>query len=134
MLKLKILSVLRKSDRGQSVVEFALVLPVLLFLVMGMLEYGWMLNAKISVTAAAREGARASSVLGEENSSQAYTVASSNAVNQYMGTGTLAANDITVTVTSESVTVSISYEKEPLIGIYIKDAVLIGSSVTMRME
>ena len=41
---------------------------------------------------------------------------------------------LTVTVTSESVTVSISYEKEPLIGLYIKDAMSIGSSVTMRME
>lgn len=130
---MKILSALRKDEKGQSLVEFALVLPVLLFLVLGMLEYGWMLNAKISVTAAAREGARASSVLGEENSSQAYTVASV-AANKYIGIGTLDADDITVTVTSESVTVSISYEKEPLIGIYIKDAVLIGSSVTMRME
>lgn len=133
MSGLKILSALRKDEKGQSLVEFALVLPVLLFLVLGMLEYGWMLNAKISVTAAAREGARASSVLGEENSSQAYTVASV-AANKYIGIGTLDADDITVTVTSESVTVSISYEKEPLIGIYIKDAVLIGSSVTMRME
>ena len=52
-----------------------------------------MLNAKISVTAAAREGARASSVLGEENSSQAYTVASA-AANKYMGIGTLDADDV----------------------------------------
>jgi len=127
------LSKLLKMEKGQALIEFALILPVLLLLVLGMLEYGWMLNAKISVTAAAREGARASSVLGQENSSQAYTIASA-AANKYMGIGTLDADDVTVTVTSESVTVSISYEKEPLIGIYIKDAMLIGSSVTMRME
>ena len=133
MINLKVLSALRKSEKGQALVEFVLVLPILLLLVLGMLEYGWMLNAKISVTAAAREGARASSVLGAENSSQAYTVAST-AANKYMGIGTLDANDVTVTVTSESVTVNISYEKEPLIGLYIKDAMLIGSSVTMRME
>lgn len=98
-----------------------------------MLEYGWMLNAKISVTGAAREGARASSVLGKDKSSQAYTVASA-AANQYMGIGTLDSDDVTVTVTSESVTVSISYKKEPLIGLYIKDDISIRSSVTMRME
>ena len=130
---MKVLSTLRKSEKGQSLIEFAFVLPVLLLLVLGMLEYGWMLNAKISVTAAAREGARASSVLGEENSSQAYTVASA-AANKYMGIGTLAADDVTVTVTSESVTVSINYDKEPLVGLYIKDAMSIASSVTMRME
>lgn len=130
---MKNLSALRKNEKGQSLVEFVLVLPILLLLILGMLEYGWMLNAKISVTAAAREGARASSVLGEENSSQAYTVASA-AANKYIGIGTLDADDVTVTVTSESVTVSISYDKEPLIGLYIKDAMSIGSSVTMRME
>lgn len=130
---MNILKRLQKSEKGQTFIEFALVLPVLLLLVLGMLEYGWMLNAKISVTAAAREGARASSVLGEEKSSQAYTVASA-AANKYMGTGTLDADDVIVTVASGNVTVSISYEKEPLIGLYIKDSMLIGSSVTMRME
>lgn len=130
---MKLLSALKKNEKGQSLVEFALVLPILLLLVLGMLEYGWMLNAKISVTGAAREGARASSVLGEDNISQAYTIASA-AANKYMGIGTLDAGDVTVTVSSDSVTVSISHEKEPLIGLYIKEAMPIASSVTMRLE
>ena len=88
---MKILSTLRKSEKGQSLIEFALVLPILLLLVLGMLEYGWMLNAKISVTAAAREGARASSVIreGEQCSSDAVATA---AANKYMGIGTLDAD------------------------------------------
>lgn len=37
----------------------ALVLPLLLFLVCGIIDFGRMLNAQITVSAAAREGARA---------------------------------------------------------------------------
>jgi Flp pilus assembly protein TadG len=39
-------------------VEFALLLPVLLLLVFGIIDFGRMLNAQITLTQAAREGAR----------------------------------------------------------------------------
>lgn len=133
MAVLRLLSKLRKNEKGQSLVEFALVLPILLLLVLGMLEYGWMLNAKISVTGAAREGARASSVVGKANSSQAYAKAFA-AANAYMGVGTLAPGDVMVTVSADNVKVTINYDKEPLIGLYIKEDMPITSSVTMRME
>ncbi|HET8614524.1 MAG TPA: TadE/TadG family type IV pilus assembly protein [Actinomycetales bacterium] len=44
---------------GAVAVEFALVLPVLLMLVFGIIDFGRAYNAKISLTQAAREGARA---------------------------------------------------------------------------
>ena len=47
-----------KSENGQSLVEFALVLPVLLLILLGIVEFGWLFNAQISMTSAAREGAR----------------------------------------------------------------------------
>jgi len=46
------------SDRGAAVVEFALVLPLLLLLVFGIIDFGRALNAQITLTQAAREGAR----------------------------------------------------------------------------
>jgi Flp pilus assembly protein TadG len=46
------------SDRGTAAVEFALVLPVLLLIVFGLIDFGRALNAQISLTGAAREGAR----------------------------------------------------------------------------
>ncbi len=48
----------RRSDEGQAVVEFALVVPVLLLLVVGVFEFGRAWNAHQAVTDAAREGAR----------------------------------------------------------------------------
>lgn len=52
----------RVPDRGAAAVEAALVLPLLLLLVFGIIDFGRMLNAQIKVTEAAREGARASSL------------------------------------------------------------------------
>src|SRR5437868_2771020 len=45
--------------RGQSVVEFALVLPVLLVLAIGVADFGQVFAAGITVEAAARNGAEA---------------------------------------------------------------------------
>jgi len=53
-------------DRGATAVEFALLLPVLLFLVCGLIDFGRALNAQITLTQAAREGARLAA-LGQSN-------------------------------------------------------------------
>jgi Flp pilus assembly protein TadG len=55
-----------REDRGAAAVEFALLLPVLLFLVFGIIDFGRALNAQITLTQAAREGARMAA-LGEPN-------------------------------------------------------------------
>jgi len=49
---------IRAKDRGAAVVEFALLLPVLLLLLFGIIDFGRALNAQITITQAAREGAR----------------------------------------------------------------------------
>jgi Flp pilus assembly protein TadG len=48
----------RRSQRGQSLVEFALIVPMLLILVFGIIDFGMGLRAYISVATATREGAR----------------------------------------------------------------------------
>ncbi len=45
-------------DRGAAAVEFALVLPLLLLLVFGIIDFGRALDAQITLTQAAREGVR----------------------------------------------------------------------------
>ena len=46
------------SDRGATAVEFALLLPLLVLLIFGMIDFGRAINAQITITQAAREGAR----------------------------------------------------------------------------
>ena len=53
----------RRSQRGGSLVEFALVLPVLMALLLGITTGGIAVYQKITLTGAAREGARFGSVL-----------------------------------------------------------------------
>jgi Flp pilus assembly protein TadG len=48
----------KAADRGSVAMEFALVLPVLLLIVFGIIDFGRALNAQIALTGAAREGAR----------------------------------------------------------------------------
>jgi len=56
---------LKKGDRGVSVIEFALLLPLLITLVIGIIEFGWILTGYITVTGAAREGVRVAVVDGD---------------------------------------------------------------------
>lgn len=52
----------RRSERGAELVEFALVLPVLLLLGLGICDFGMLFQRYEIVTNAAREGARAGAV------------------------------------------------------------------------
>ena len=49
----------RKGERGAAAVEFAIVLPVLILLVFGAVEFGLLLYNQQVITNASREGARA---------------------------------------------------------------------------
>ena len=49
---------LKRDDRGAVMVEFAIVVPVLLLILLGIIEFGRAYNAQVSIQAAAREGAR----------------------------------------------------------------------------
>ena len=54
------------SERGASLVEFSLVLPILLVIVFGILEMGMAFGTKITVGSAAQEGARVASFKGND--------------------------------------------------------------------
>lgn len=47
-----------RSERGSAAVEFALILPILLLVLLGIIEFGQVLTTQISLAQAAREGAR----------------------------------------------------------------------------
>lgn len=47
-----------KNNRGQGLVEFALILPILLILILGIMQFGFIFNGQITLNSAARDGAR----------------------------------------------------------------------------
>lgn len=49
-------------ERGAALVEFALILPILVMFVFGIVEFGRFYNARIQLTSAVREGARAAAL------------------------------------------------------------------------
>ena len=46
------------AEKGQAMVEFALVLPLLIALLCGIIDFGWLYYNQITLSNAAREGAR----------------------------------------------------------------------------
>ena len=55
----------KNDESGAAAVEFAIVLPILLLLVFGIIEFGLLFNRFISVTHAAREGVRVAALTGD---------------------------------------------------------------------
>ena len=58
----------RDRSRGQAMVEFALILPLFLILLMGMLEFGIVFNHRNAMAYAVREGGRVGASLGNGGS------------------------------------------------------------------
>lgn len=54
-----------KSDRGASLIEAALVVPLLILLAFGAAEFGFVFLDFLNVSSAAREGARVGSAVGD---------------------------------------------------------------------
>lgn len=50
------------SEKGQAMVEFALVLPALLLLLCGIIDFGWIFGNQLLANNAAREAARYSAI------------------------------------------------------------------------
>ncbi|MDA8435223.1 MAG: pilus assembly protein [Actinomycetales bacterium] len=54
----------RRDARGSAVVEFAVVVPMLMLVVLGVLQVGLALHVRSTITSAAAEGARVAAVSG----------------------------------------------------------------------
>ena len=51
-----------RRDRGAAVVEFAILLPLILLVIAGIVDFGRMFFVQVQITNAAREGVRAAAI------------------------------------------------------------------------
>jgi Flp pilus assembly protein TadG len=124
----------KSNTEGQALVEFALVLPILLLLILGMIEFGWILNGKITLTTAAREGARAAVVCGDINAAK---VAAGIAVTNSVGGSSLInvkTKIVTFDITSHIAIVDVTADIKPIIGFYVHNVVSLKVRTHMRIE
>ena len=115
-----------RRDRGQATVEFALALPLVALLVLGVVQLVVVARDQLAVELAAREGARAAAVAAAPES------AASTAAER-VG---LAPIDVSVSESDGHVTVTVRHRSAtdvPLIGLAIGD-VEVAATVTMRRE
>ena len=81
----------RRNRRATAAVEFAVVAPVFLLMVFGMIEYGRMVMVYQVITNASREGARVAVLDG------ATTASVTDQVNTYLSNGSVSGATVTVT-------------------------------------
>lgn len=129
-----------KTESGQSLVEFALVVPILLVFILGILEFGWLLNAKITLTSAAREGIRAAVVSTVSRDTRAFEAAN-NAVTGVSGITLINDSEhysyYEVTDTANDIrnaVVEFKGNVKPLVGFFVDDPFVINAKAIMRIE
>lgn len=111
----------RASERGAVAVEFAIVAPVLVMLLLGIMEFSRVYNTQASLSAAAREGVRVMAITG--NATTAKSIAKSAAASLKPGlqdaniTFGPACPSMVSTGTSPQATVTITYSLSTLTGI-----------------
>jgi Flp pilus assembly protein TadG len=62
-----------RSERGVAAVEFAIILPVLLLLLLGIIEFGRAFQVQATLAAAAREGVRVMAIEDDAAAARAAT-------------------------------------------------------------
>jgi Flp pilus assembly protein TadG len=121
-----------KSQKGQSLVEFALVLPVFVVILFAIMEFGRLWEVSNILTSAAREGARVAAV-SEPDVEKAKTAAQT-----VLSAGHITNATITVSGpnSTSDVSVTIALVYKPLTGSIIPGfgSFSLSRSTTMRWE
>ncbi len=116
----------RSSDQGVSAIEFALLLPLLVLFLFGIIQFGRAYNAKITLSHAAREGVRAL-VVGGDPVTTAEAGAGSLSVS-------VSADDCDDDTLGEPVSVTVSYVYSYPIPLFGDVNGTMSETATMRCE
>lgn len=124
-----------KREHGQALVEMALVLPLLLLLLFGVIEMGRVSYAYISISNAAREGGRVATIGGTDLEIKNSIINST----PLLDSSVLAITIVPIEAyrqSGQTVTVNVKYPVQLLIPIsdMIPNPIVVSSSIIMRQE
>ncbi len=125
-----------KNNRGQTLVEMALVLPILLLIIFGIIEFGRIFNAHLTLTHASREGARAGAVHKSDSEIEEVVINASYPLIVNEDNITIDPQDIYRSV-GYSITVEINSSIEiftPVISNLLENPYPVSGKTTMRVE
>jgi len=133
---MKLLRRAKHKRRGAAVVETAVVAPVLILGMLGMMEVGWAFMVRQTVTLASREGARAAALPGGSMADVNTAVDAAMGAAGLVGyTTTSDIDTLLPTDTEVTVTVSIPLSRASYTaGLLGGGSFNIGSTTTMRRE
>lgn len=125
-----------KNQKGQALVEFAIILPVLLLLIMGIVQFGMLLGSYLTLENAAREAARAGIIGSTDTEIQG--VITSTSPNLDMGKLKVSITPSEATrVSGGTLTVKLTYNYSltvPIISNLFNNEVVLNSQTSMRIE
>ncbi|HBV86973.1 TadE/TadG family type IV pilus assembly protein [Desulfosporosinus sp.] len=127
---------LYKGERGQAMVEMALVLPLLFLLLFGVIEMGRIGYSYITVSNAARAGVRVATVGATDSEITSSVIGAAPSLNS-------ASLSISITpieslrLSGQGVTVQVSYPVQlviPIISNVLPNPVVVSAATVMRIE
>lgn len=81
----------RDRQRGVAAIELGLILPILCFLIFGLIDYGYWFTIDLAATNAVREGARIATTYAGDCPNASATSAGAAAITSYMSNSGLSA-------------------------------------------
>jgi Flp pilus assembly protein TadG len=133
-------------EKGQSMIEMAFVMPILIVIMMGITTFGIAINSKIAVSGAAREAARAYAITRSPGQAQVKAkeflkggiVASNSEFNKNFNPS----SDVKIENDGNYVTVTVTYHQPVYVpglmtllgGDQMADRMQLKSSATFKME
>lgn len=125
-----------RQSRAAAAVELAVVMPLLLLMLFGIIEFGWTFMIYQSVTNAAREGCRVAVLEGSTDSEI------TNRIDEYLSGVGLSSGEYSVSIQhaslgdpTETVTVTVPYSSIAMLGEYFnRTHINLISTSRMRKE
>jgi Flp pilus assembly protein TadG len=120
------------GDRGAAAVEFALVLPLLILLFLGIVEFSQALQVQARLSAAAREGARVVALTSDSAKAIAAVHSAVDSLDFPDSQISISPSACTAAHSTDTVTVTVTYTQPFVAGLLGKNGVELTGKAVMR--